>query len=346
MFPGKVILSGDEAVAYGAYAASVALGSGYPGTPSTEILETLSRIGGRAEWAPNEKVALEVGIGVSFAGGRSIVTMKHVGVNVAADPLFTLAYTGVTGGLVLVSADDPGLASSQNEQDNRNYAKAAKLLMLDPSDSQEAYDFTVLAFELSEKFDIPVLLRMTTRVCHSQGVVNLWKERENAREIPYEKNVRKRVMVPAFAKGAHVKLENIMKEIEAFAETSALEDVKKGSPELGIICSGVAYQHVCEAAPEASVLKLGLTWPLPMKKIAAFARSVKRCVVVEEGDPVLEDAIKAAGLDEEAVSDLPEKVRMAANRQLPAYSQIAKVEVVLVPFEKTPKMSIKRFLYK
>ena len=303
MFPGKVILSGDEAVAYGAYAASVALGSGYPGTPSTEILETLSRIGGRAEWAPNEKVALEVGIGVSFAGGRSIVTMKHVGVNVAADPLFTLAYTGVTGGLVLVSADDPGLASSQNEQDNRNYAKAAKLLMLDPSDSQEAYDFTVLAFELSEKFDIPVLLRMTTRVCHSQGVVNLWKERENAREIPYEKNVRKRVMVPAFAKGAHVKLENIMKEIEAFAETSALEDVKKGSPELGIICSGVAYQHVCEAAPEASVLKLGLTWPLPKKKIAAFAASVKRCIVVEEGDRFLADAIASAGIPVEPKPD-------------------------------------------
>ena len=200
----KRILSGDEAVAYAALAASVRLGAGYPGTPSTEILETFSKIGGAAEWAPNEKVALEVGIGVSFGGARSIVTMKHVGLNVAADPLFTLTYTGVNGGLVIVSADDPGLASSQNEQDNRNYAKAAKMPMLEPSDSQEAYDFTIKAFELSEKFDTPVLLRMTTRVCHSQTVVHLHGEANPFVQKPYVKNIQKNVMVPAFAKKAHL----------------------------------------------------------------------------------------------------------------------------------------------
>ncbi|MEI3040642.1 MAG: thiamine pyrophosphate-dependent enzyme [Victivallales bacterium] len=296
----KRILSGDEAVAYGALAASVRLGSGYPGTPSTEILETLAKIGGAAEWAPNEKVALEVGIGVSFGGGRSIVTMKHVGLNVAADPLFTLTYTGVNGGLVIVSADDPGLASSQNEQDNRNYAKAAKMLMLEPADSQEAYDFTIRAFELSERFNTPVLLRMTTRVCHSQTVVDLHGEAEPFRQKPYVKNIQKNVMVPAFAKKAHVRLENTMKELAEFAETSDLEQVKSGSPELGVICSGIAWQHVCEAAPEASVLKLGLTWPLPMKRIAEFAGSVKRCVVIEEGDRFLADAIAAAGVKVEA----------------------------------------------
>ena len=299
----KMILSGDEAVAYGAYAASVSLGAGYPGTPSTEILETLSKVGGSAEWAPNEKVALEVGIGVSFAGGRSIVTMKHVGLNVAADPLFTLSYTGVTGGLVIVSADDPGLASSQNEQDNRNYAKAAKLLMLEPSDSQEAYDFTILAFELSDKYDVPVLLRMTTRVCHSQGVVNLWKDPEKRELVPYVKDIRKRVMVPAFAKKAHVKVEERMKALAAFAESSALEEIVPGKRELGVICSGICYQHVREANPEASVLKLGITWPLPEKKIREFAAEVKRCVVVEEGDRFLADAIRAAGIAVEAKPD-------------------------------------------
>lgn len=299
----KRILSGDEAVAYAALAASVRLGAGYPGTPSTEILETFSKIGGAAEWAPNEKVALEVGIGVSFGGARSIVTMKHVGLNVAADPLFTLTYTGVNGGLVIVSADDPGLASSQNEQDNRNYAKAAKMPMLEPSDSQEAYDFTIKAFELSEKFDTPVLLRMTTRVCHSQTVVHLHGEANPFVQKPYVKNIQKNVMVPAFAKKAHVRLENTMKELAACAETSGFEQVKPGSKELGVICSGISYLHVCEAAPEASVLKLGLTWPLPMKKIAEFANSVKRCVVIEEGDRFLADAISAAGLKVEPKDD-------------------------------------------
>lgn len=299
----KRILSGDEAVAYGALAASVCLGSGYPGTPSTEILETFAGIGGAAEWAPNEKVALEVGIGVSFGGGRSIVTMKHVGLNVAADPLFTLTYTGVNGGLVIVSADDPGLASSQNEQDNRNYAKAAKMLMLEPADSQEAYDFTIRAFELSEQFNVPVLLRMTTRVCHSQGVVDLGEKPAPVPRKKYEKNVQKNVMVPAFAKKAHVRLENTMKDLAKFAETSDLEQEEFLSPEIGVICSGISYQHVREAMPSASVLKLGLTWPLPKKKIAAFAASVKRCIVVEEGDRFLADAIASAGIPVEPKPD-------------------------------------------
>ncbi|MBO4646645.1 MAG: thiamine pyrophosphate-binding protein, partial [Lentisphaeria bacterium] len=196
----KVILSGDEAVAEGVFAAGVRLGTGYPGTPSTEILEHLSEIGGRAQWAPNEKVAMEVAIGVAFGGGRAIVTMKHVGLNMAADPLFTLAYTGVEGGMIIVSADDPGMASSQNEQDNRLYGEAAHLPILEPSDSQEAYDFAIKAYEISEKFHTPVLFRMTTRVCHARSIVNLWKIPEAPQVKPYRKNVGEHVMVPANAK--------------------------------------------------------------------------------------------------------------------------------------------------
>ncbi len=302
MSPGTVFLSGDEAVAEACLSASVTLGSGYPGTPSTEILEHFSTIGGKAEWSPNEKVALEVGIGVSFAGGRSIVTMKHVGLNVAADPLFTLAYTGVSGGLVIVSADDPGLASSQNEQDNRNYAKASKIMMLEPSDSQEAYDFTLRAFELSEKFNTAVLLRLTTRVCHAKGLVERHPASAFTR-IPYRKDISSRVMVPAFAKKAHVRVEGLLKELSEFGETTDLNRLEMKSGELGVICSGISYQHVAEAAPEASILKLGLTWPLPYRKIAEFASSVKRCLVMEEGDRFLADAISSRGIAVEPKDD-------------------------------------------
>lgn len=300
----KRILSGDEAVAHAALACGLTLGSGYPGTPSTEILETVSLFGGEAEWSPNEKVALEVGIGVSFAGGRSLVTMKHVGLNVAADPLFTLTYTGVRGGLVLVSADDPGMASSQNEQDNRHYARAAKLPMLEPSDSQEAYDYTLRAFELSEEFKVPVLLRMTTRVCHSRAPVCLWKDPEARRgETRHEKEIQTRVMIPAFAKKAHVRLEETMKQIAERNETSDLNIVFGDNPELGIITSGVAFEHVMEAFPQASILKLGTTWPLPYRKIGEFARSVKRAVVVEESDRFLEENLRAAGIAVEGKAD-------------------------------------------
>jgi len=240
MSENKMILSGDEAVAYGALAASVSLGAGYPGTPSTEILETFSAIGGNAQWAPNEKVALEVAIGAAFAGARALMTTKHVGLNVAADPLFTLTYTGTKGGLVIACADDPGMASSQNEQDSRNYAKFAQFPMLEPSDSQEAYDFTIKAFELSERFKMPVLLRMTTRVCHSITAVNTHSASAPAAKIGFERNIQERVMVPAFAKKAHVRLVATMKEIAAFNEKSELNTVFEGDKELKNIVNGIA----------------------------------------------------------------------------------------------------------
>lgn len=305
MSGNKLILSGDEAAARGAFAAGITLGTGYPGTPSTEILEHLSQVGGKAQWAPNEKVALEVGSGVAFAGGRVLVTMKHVGVNVAADPLFTLAYIGVTGGMVVVSADDPGMASSQNEQDNRLYGAAAHLPVVEPADSQEVYDFTLRAFEISEKFHTPVLLRLTTRICHSRSVVKLWKEPETPRPHAYHKDVQSRVMVPAFAKKAHVKLVRKMAEIQAWNEDSDVNAVTgPAAAELGIICSGAAYQHSAEAAPEARILKLGMTWPLPYKKIADFVKGNKRTVVVEEGEKFLAEKLLAAGIAVEPKGDL------------------------------------------
>ena len=301
----RLILSGDEAIAAGAFAAGVKLGAGYPGTPSTEILEHFSKLGGKAQWAPNEKMALEVASGVSFGGGRTIVTMKHVGLNVAADPLFTLAYTGAKGGLVIVSADDPGMASSQNEQDNRLYAAAAHLPMLEPADSQEAYDLTIKAFELSEQFSIPVLLRVTTRVCHSQGIVDCHKTPEAPAVCHYEKDVKSHCMVPAFAKPAHVKLEQKMKDLAAWNASSGLvQTFGDEKAELGIITSGAAFQHSMEAAPEAKILKLAMTWPLPYEKIAEFAKSCKRVVAVEEGEKFLAEKLRANGIDVEAKKDI------------------------------------------
>lgn len=293
----RKILSGDEAVAYAALACGVTLGSGYPGTPSTEVLETLASIGGPAEWSPNEKVALEVGAGVAVAGGRSLVTMKHVGVNVAADPLFTLTYMGVNGALVLLTADDPGMGSSQNEQDNRNYAKFAMMPMLEPSDSQEAYDFAIRAFKLSEEFRVPVMFRMTTRVCHSRGPVTLLAENEPRKIGNYIRDVKTKVMIPAYAKKAHVRLVKSMADLAAYNEAHAeLREVSGAPAELGVITSGVAYQHVKEAAPDAAVLKLGMTWPLPMDAIRDFAAQCKRVIVVEEGSRFLEENILAAGI--------------------------------------------------
>src|SRR5512133_4237560 len=217
----RKLLSGDEAVAAAAVDAGVHLGTGYPGTPSTEILENFSALGGRAQWAPNEKVALEVGLGAAYGGARVIVTMKHVGVNVAADPLFTSAYTGVSGGLVLVSADDPGLASSQNEQDNRHYAKAAGLPMLEPADSQEAYDLALAAFELSERWQLPVILRMTTRVCHGKSIVT--RRAPVAAKAPaFRRDIPGRVMIPAYARPAHRRLRKKLESLSAWAETTPL----------------------------------------------------------------------------------------------------------------------------
>ncbi len=302
--PVRGLWSGDEAVALAALDGEVALGTGYPGTPSTEILEAFSAAGGRAQWAPNEKVALEVGLGAAYAGARVLVTMKHVGVNVAADPLFTAAYTGVDGALVLVSADDPGMASSQNEQDNRRYAVAAGVPMLEPASSQEAYDFTLAALELSGRWRIPVILRMTTRVCHSKSVV-VRRERPLPPAPPpsFVRDIRGRVMVPGFARPAHRKLREKLAQIEAWAETSPLNRVIRASPSLGVVTNGISFQHVREAAPEASVLKLGVVYPLPVEALRRFAAGVERCVVVEEGDPVILEAMRAAGIPAEGKTE-------------------------------------------
>jgi len=297
-------LSGDSAIALGALHGAVALGTGYPGTPSTEILEYFSQIGGKAQWSPNEKVALEVGIGVAYAGTRALVTMKHVGVNVAADPLFSAAHTGVVGALVVVSADDPGMASSQNEQDNRRYAVAAAVPMLEPADSQEAYDFTLAAIEISERWKIPVLLRVTTRVCHTQAPVQ-----PRATTLPppvphFEHDLRGRNLIPSNARPAHRRLRQKLAEMQEWSETTPLNQVIRGGKGLGIITSGVSFMHAREAVPDASFLKLGFTHPLPLEKIAGFVRSVERCVVIEEGDPYLADAIRAAGLSVESKPEI------------------------------------------
>jgi indolepyruvate ferredoxin oxidoreductase alpha subunit len=294
------LLSGDEAVALAAFDAGVTLGTGYPGTPSTEILEELEHLGGRAQWAPNEKVALEVGIGTAISGGRSIVTMKHVGLNVAADPLFTAALIDIPGALIVVSADDPGMASSQNEQDNRRYALAAGIPMFEPADAQEAYEFTLRAIEVAETWRGPVLLRMTTRVCHSKTLV----KREGvpvppARTPEYVRNVAGRVMLPGNARAGHVKLREKLQQIARWNEQSGPTQTIAGSRSLGVITSGISYQHVREAAPEASVLKLGMTHPLPIEVIRRFAESVDRCIAVEEGDPYLVESIRAAGINVE-----------------------------------------------
>jgi indolepyruvate ferredoxin oxidoreductase alpha subunit len=300
----RQLLSGDEAVALAAHDAGVALGAGYPGTPSTEILERFSELGSHGQWSPNEKVALEVALGVSFAGARAMATMKHVGLNVAADPLFTAAYTGVTGGLVVVSADDPGMASSQNEQDNRRYAVAAGVPMLEPSDSQEAYDLFFTAIEISERWKIPVILRLTTRICHSYTIVQPRGSKAPAPAPKFERDIRGRVMIPAYARPAHQRLRQKLAEIEAWNEASALNRVIPGDRKLGIITSGISFMHAREAAPGASVLKLGFTYPLPMKKIAEFVKSLDCCLVIEEGDPYLVDAIRAAGLAVEGKADM------------------------------------------
>ncbi len=302
----RLLLSGNEAVALAMKSAGIFLGTGYPGTPSTEILENFSAHGGRAQWAPNEKVAFEVALGAAYGGARSVVTMKHVGVNVAADPLFTAAYTGVPAALILISADDPGMASSQNEQDNRHYAVAAGLPMIEPSDSQEAHDFFLHAVAVSERWHIPVLFRMTTRVCHSKTIVNTGLRQELAAPAPpgYVRSIKEHVMIPAYARPAHRKLRQKLAEIAELNETSPLNTRTDGVRTLGIISSGIAAMHAREVAPDTSFLKLGTTYPLPMGIIRDFAESVDRCVVVEEGDPYLADSIRAAGVSVDAKPDM------------------------------------------
>jgi indolepyruvate ferredoxin oxidoreductase alpha subunit len=300
----RLLLSGDEAIALAGWHAGVALAAGYPGTPSTEILESFSALGGRAQWSPNEKVALEVAIGAAFGGARALATMKHVGLNVASDPLFTAAYTGVAGALVIVSADDPGMHSSQNEQDNRRYAVAAGLPMLEPSDSQEAYDFVLAAIDISQRWNIPVLLRVTTRVCHSFTVVRPGPRRDTPAPANFVRDVNGRVMVPGNARPAHRRLRSKLAEMAQWNEQCALNRVVPGVKSPGIIASGISFMHAREAAPDAAVLKLGFTHPLPLRKIAEFANSVERCVVIEEGDPYLADAIRAAEIPVEAKPDM------------------------------------------
>ncbi len=294
----KRMLSGNEAVALGAYEAGVTVGAGYPGTPSTEILENLTNYPGvYTEWSVNEKVALEVGLGASLAGARTLVTLKHVGLNVAADPLFTAAYVGVKGGLVIANADDPDMHSSQNEQDNRHYARAAKLPMLEPSDSEETRRFTVLAFDLSERFDTPVILRTTTRISHSRSSVSYsGKRREPTAPSRFERNEKKYVMIPAYARARHAVVEERLKGLAEFAETFPENRIEKGTTPFGVITSGVAYMYVREAFPEAKVLKLGLVWPLPKKLIAKFAEECSEVIVVEELDPFLETELLAMGV--------------------------------------------------
>jgi indolepyruvate ferredoxin oxidoreductase alpha subunit len=310
----RFLLSGDEAIALAARHAGVALGAGYPGTPSTEILEAFAEHGGHAQWSPNEKVALEVALGAAFAGARAMATMKHVGLNVAADPLFTAAYTGVTGALIVVSADDPGLASSQNEQDNRRFAVAAGVPMLEPSDSQEAYDFFFAAVELSERWQIPVLYRVTTRVCHSKTLVTPRPDPIAPPATGFQRDVRSRVMIPAYARPAHHRLRKKLAEIAAWNETSPLNRVGGGNGSLGIVTSGISFMHAREAAPEARVLKLGLTYPLPLGRIEQFVLSVERCVVVEEGDPYLAEALRAQGLTVESKPEMYRFGELNVNR--------------------------------
>ena len=292
----KTILLGNEAIARGAYEAGVKVVSSYPGTPSTEITETIARYDSlHAEWASNEKVGMEVAIGASIAGARAMTCMKHVGLNVAADPLFTASYTGVGGGLVVVVADDPGMHSSQNEQDSRHYARAAKLPMLEPSDSQECLDFVRAAFDMSEAYDTPVMVRLTTRIAHSRSLVQQGEVLPPSLK-PYVKDMAKNVMMPAMAVARHALVEKRQAALSEASEEIGLHTVHEGTSGLGIIASGVAYQYVREALPDASVLKLGMMWPLSMKVIGRFAASVNRLVVVEELDPFLETEIRAAGI--------------------------------------------------
>ena len=291
----KLLMTGNEAIARGAYEAGVRFASAYPGTPSTEILENVATYKEDivAEWATNEKVALEAAIGGSIAGARTMASMKHVGVNVAADPLFTFSYTGVNGGMVLITADEPGMHSSQNEQDNRNYAKFAKIAMFEPSTSQEAKDMLKEAFEISEKYDTPVLFRVTTRLCHSKGIV----ECSDRVEVPikeYIKNPKKNLTVPAHARVRRVEIDDRMSKLLEYSNNTHLNNYEINDTKIGIVASGMCYTYAKEVfKDDASYMKLGFTNPLPMEKIKKFASKVDNVYVIEENDPFIEEQLKA-----------------------------------------------------
>ena len=292
----KTLLLGNAAVARGLYEAGCGAVSSYPGTPSTEITEEAAKFEEiYCEWAPNEKVAMEVALGASIGGTRSFCAMKHVGLNVAADPLFTAAYTGVNAGMVICVADDQGMHSSQNEQDSRHYAVSAKVPMVEPADSQECIDFVKAAYEISEQFDTPVILRTCTRVAHSQSIVETG-ERTELPLRPYTKDPEKYVMMPANAVGRHVFVEERMQKLAEFAETSGLNRVEMGDPKIGIVTAGICYQYVKEAFPQASVLKLGMVHPMPVRMIQEFAKQVEMLYVVEELDPVIETHCRVNGI--------------------------------------------------
>ncbi len=294
----KVIMLGNEAIARGAYEAGVKVSAAYPGTPSTEISEYLVQYKEDlyCEWSPNEKVATEVAVGASIAGTRAMSCMKHVGFNVAADPAYSVSYMGVNGGLVIIVADDPGLYSSQNEQDTRMVARAAQLPVIEPSDSSEAKEYIKMAFELSEQFDRPIVYRTTTRLAHSQGLVTL-EERKVPEDKPYVKDIRKTVMMPGNAKLRHVEIEKRNKELAEAANTLPINRVEMNDTKIGVITSGIPYQYVKEALPNASVCKLGLVNPLPRKMIEEFASKVDKLYIVEELDPVIEEQVKSWGIE-------------------------------------------------
>jgi indolepyruvate ferredoxin oxidoreductase, alpha subunit len=306
----KRLLSGNEAVAQGAWEAGASVASSYPGTPSTEITETFARFPDvYAEWAPNEKVALDAAIGAAYAGQRAFSTMKHVGLNVAADSFFYVSSTGIEAGLVIISADDPSMHSSQNEQDSRQFAKFARMPCLDPSNSQEAKDFTIAAFELSEQFDTPVMLHMTTRICHTSAPVEINPERyQTPKPGKYPRNIPKYVMVPNNARVKHIAVEQRLRDLSVFAETYALNRIEMRSAELGIITSGIAYQYAREVFPDASILKLGMTFPIPGRMIQDFAGKVEKLIVLEELDPFIEDQVRLMGI--EIYSGINENVKI------------------------------------
>jgi indolepyruvate ferredoxin oxidoreductase alpha subunit len=299
------ILSGNEAIARGAWEAGVRLAAAYPGTPSTEVLEALAEYDDvYSEWSPNEKVAMEVGLGASMAGGRALVCMKHVGLNVAADPFFSAACVGVEGGLVVLSADDPGMHSSQDEQDNRNYAKFARVPLLEPSDSAEAKDFMVAAYELSERFDTPVLFRTTTRTSHSKSLVKMGERVTAKPATELKRDWRKYVMMPVNAKVRHVFIEQRLLDLAEYAETCPFNRMEIGDTRVGVIASSAVYGYAREALPGASYLKLGMTYPLPARLIADFRSKVDKLYVIEELDPFLEEAIRLMGVKIDGGKDL------------------------------------------
>ena len=302
----KQLMLGNTAIARGLYEAGICVASSYPGTPSTEVTEEIAKYDDvYSEWAPNEKVAMEVAFGASLAGKRSFCGMKHVGLNVAADPLFTISYIGVNAGMVILVADDPGMHSSQNEQDSRHYAKASKVPMLEPADSAECLEFAKLAFDLSEQFDTPVFIKTCTRIAHSQSIVETG-ERVERPVKPYVKDIPKNVMMPGNAKKKHPIVEKRMADLEAYAETSPINRMEISGTKLGIITSSTSYQYVKEVyGDDVSILKLGMVWPLPTKKIKEFASKVDKVVVIEELDPFIEEFCNKIGVEVSGKDVLP-----------------------------------------